>query len=1147
MTSFLRSNRPEIGLVDSFDLSEIYTQDERFALSNLLLDPDGLDQIFNLSSDGLTKEDVRVAGGLDKPVIHSLAISDEVLSAVSFDLSARVTADKAIGEPGKHSFTENSASDNLIVFSGGIAADKIEYNFLDQNGEVRTTTVPTSRESLFDSIRDNVGKYSTVFYQGLLRIRRRSHVNEIKLDSSALEPKGVVIESPSDLLGIPVYMRTANNTNPSVTLINSYATKNSPIILPVRIASTATISFSRNSATASSPPFVYGWELRRFSDNTLVRGRAVNTRGNVSTVNISINVSGTIGAGVNCLLYVYLDPEAIVSAKLSGIGLTEISGGQDIGLIGFNNLRELDISNNNLSTLPVWLKTLSGTLQKLNIRSNVYWNNGIVSFFDYQDLSGAGVTGADTSTSVPNTSLTQVLGYSGWGDTGQILAYQGNFSTIQDKSGRLYYQQRKNSIAGNTSLLPTVTNQNGFRPFTQLTELNLGSSITLVNPDFSKLFPKLTTLTIDSPTDSSPKRLWGLIPKLNNSGALMSVNLSGHRELIGGSIKYMGDTLEWDSSNPSWTSAKASQFIGQFPVTNFSVYRSEDDVAGDGYSGGICTDGSDALPAENVDGKPKYHHVTSGSAAAAWSGWLTDLQVISTRRNDIAFKIASGTSLFWNNLRSVDLSWAGNYGSLNKVEYNNGVTGEASTDILNAPQLNTLQCWRSGWWGRIFSISGALAMKSMQIGANTWNGYIGPNDEEFLLPTNFAPAPTPERFSELEALYVHGINSSNSKNLELRNSDFQNLPKLRIFYSTESYLTGKFPSIPSTTLTSGVVFSCWIRNCRFRDLKSLGTSISGRVQRIFAPLQGSGVGGSLLPSFAPLSTNTSLTYVNFKNSLSTRYPSSWGVEDVRNTVIVPLATGTTSSITPSVTWTSRNNNNTSNANSEKLYHNFPGTYFPSSEILVGDNVILGGNVIGQVTQIDRAHQFIYISSSVSLSAQTLTFRRRGQDISGDFNNHISLDSVYLKDCRLVGSLPPFENCTNLRILNLPDNILRNYTSGTFKNITGVSVNTTTPPRLRIVDLRNNAFTIEAIRRMISDLHDIAVYFTDKRIRLSIRVFLLGTKLNTTLGEYQNWTRSEIFYQTSTSGGGIEIPDPLETKFNQLGVGALYPGITIQLF
>ena len=229
---FLQQNRPNIGLVDRLDLSEIYDSDERLALTNLLLNPDGLDQIYGLNRSGLAKEDIRTMGGLDKPVIHSLAISQWTLGSVSSYLFGQITTDKAIGEPGKHSFTVSELSDNIAVFHGGLAAKKIEYNFLDENGEVRTTTVPTSRESLFNSEKNLAGEYTSASYPSLFRIRRRSHLYELRLASKLLIEKGSIIESPTETLKIPTYMRTSANSNPSVVNLECYATKNSPLIHP---------------------------------------------------------------------------------------------------------------------------------------------------------------------------------------------------------------------------------------------------------------------------------------------------------------------------------------------------------------------------------------------------------------------------------------------------------------------------------------------------------------------------------------------------------------------------------------------------------------------------------------------------------------------------------------------------------------------------------------------------------------------------------------------------------------------------------------------------------------------------------------------------------------------------------------------------
>ena len=1142
---FIFSNRPEIGLVDRFDLSEIYADDQRYALSNIQLNPDGLDEIFNLARDGLTKEDIRTMGDLDRPVIHSLGLSESTLSAVGFDLSQQITTDKAIGEPGKQSFTNNSSSDNLIVFHGGIAAKKIEYNFLDENGELRTTTVPTSRESLFNALKDGQGRYTSVSYPGLFRIRRRSHINEIKIGKKLLLERGSIIESPTDRLNIPVYMRTPANTSPSVSLLQCFATKNSPIVLPVKIFNSATISFSRQTASSSSSGFVFGWELKRKSDLALVKSGTVNTAGAVVKADITINVTGTIGNGTDCFLYVYLDSSVITIAKLAGIGLTEASGGQDIGLVGFNALKELDISGNNLSTIPVWLKTLHSTLEKLNIRDNPFWNNGIVSFFDYQRLSGAGVTGANTSISAPGVTISQILGYSGWADTGKISAYDGALSTVQDKAGTLYIDERKNALLGNTT---TVANfANGFRPFTKLSDLNLGSTTRIVNPDLSKLFPALRTLVIDAPRDDSPKVLWGLIPKLNNSGGLMSVNLSGHAGQLGGSIKYMGSTLSWDSSN---TDAVKQQFIGQFKMTSINCWS-----RGNGsYFGGVCTENDGSIPTTLVDGAPKYYHITSGSAAQAWSGWLDEAQYINFHRNDVAVRLAKGSTLTWSKLGGIDINWAGDYGTRDKIKYNNTVSAgtQEATDVLNAPQMGYIEAFRGGWAGKIFSIRNAKKLQSMQIGANAWEGYTDSDGRQYLLPSNFVDTATTSSVNDLRGFYLYGNIDGWQKDLELRPDDFKNLPRLTYVQFHDSFITGKFPNIYSDSLTSGYTMFFWMANSRFRDLSALGSSVTSRVSLIWAPVQGSGTGGALLPNFKSSSVNSVLYYVAFNSSLSVRYPGNWHVQSLRNKVMVSLTDGTVETSTPSVTWTSRNNLNTLNATSEKLYHSSPGAYSPFTQVMVGDIVSGSGVPTGtRVTQIDRNSLYIYVNNSVTLSGVSLTFTRAGQDITEYFDNHVAMDELYLVDCRLTGAVPSFSGATKLRIVNLSNNLFTSYVLGTLKNITGVNSGSNSTPRLRYFYLERNALSVQSIRWLISDMHDIAVYFAAKGIRPTIDLKILATKLNPVTMDYQNYQPSEIFTETSTttnSGGDtITIPDPLEVKFNQMGQGRLYPGFKIELF
>jgi hypothetical protein len=665
----------------------------------------------------------------------------------------------------------------------------------------------------------------------------------------------------------------------------------------------------------------------------------------------------------------------------------------------------------------------------------------------------------------------------------------------------------------------------------------------MVNPDFSKLFPNLQTLRMDRPDDSGVEVYWGLIPKLNNSRGLMTVNLSGHRGQVGGSIKYLGNTLEWDSADTEWNGAKALQFIGQFNITEFNA----NSRGGGSYFGGICTDASD-VPSVMVNGKPKYHHIESGTAVEAWSSWLTNLSTFKARRTDIAFKIATGGTLVWKNLRTVDLDWVGDYGTRNKVEYNKNLSAneQDASDVLNAPQLTSIQGRRSGWWGRIFSIAKAPQLTTLQLGRNEWRGFETADGKEHLLPENFVE-PIATSVSNLSSLRINSIINGGipTRNLEFRTTDFQNLPKLSSLEIRDSFIVGKFPSLPNNNLTTGVEFSCRIANNRFRDLSALS---SPRVRSIWSPTQGSGVGGALLPLFSPQSTNTTLRYVNFDSSLSTRYPGNWINESDQNKVITPaLASTGNETSTPSVTWTSKTNDGESNANSDKLFHSSPGSFFPLQEILVGDEVFDGGQRLGVVTQIDRNHGFIYINSEVSIVSKSLSFTRRGQSISNYFNEYINLENVYLRNCKLVGSIPTFRNCTRVSQIFLSDNLLSEYVSGTLKNLTGVSTNKRASTPLNRFYVDNNALPVSSIRGIIEDLYDIAVYFYDTNngsIKINLRVSLFGTKLNLSTKEYQNYLSSEIFNQTSTSGDGNVIPDPLQTKFDQLGPGGLYSGITV---
>lgn len=1188
--SFLKSTRSPIGLVDQYNLSEIYDSDQRTALVNLLLDPEGLDQISGLTKEGLQKEDLRLIGGLKKPVIDSLALFHQQKSAVTFDLSTMVRVGDPIGEPGKHSFVSDQYSDNVVILHGGLAAKNIEYDFLDENGEVKTTTVSTSRESLFNSQVDPVtAKYTNAIYPGLLRVRRRSHINTLKLNNKLFVEKSAIVESPSAKINLPIYMRTGLNTTPSVTLLQAFATKNSPFTLFIKVSGTG--SFSLGTGVVQANNYYFGYEIRRKSDNELVLSNVYSDSKSLPRVPVSFNLNGTIGNNQECVLYIYCAPALIKELNLSGLGLKE-DAGKDIGLIGFDNLEILDLSGNDLSTIPVWIKANYKTLKELKLDGNDYWNNGIVSYFDYQ--TSPGVRGSANQT-IPPLSAVQLMSYSGYiktptvapgsndpfDATGKLRDYEGTLSTVVDGSGTLgivttkkYVDTRKNTISNPLASSCSIDESNGFRVFSALKVLTLRSSFRHNNPDFSKVFPGLTDLVMNRPDDdTSPNVAFGLIPRLNNNGELMSYNIRYQRQL-GGNIKYAG-------AKTRATGADDQQFIGQFKMKYW-------DSGHTGWGntrlcGGICTNdnmvGNKVTLATTDDGEYRYSQVASGvDPGQAWSGWLNNLQELHFYRNDIAFNIAEGTTLKWNNLKTVNGYYNGETESLVKIKYNTSVSagdGDAF-DILNSNKLEYVNMWNGGWGGRIFSINQAPNLTSLYVGYNGWEGY---ENGKYLLPANFAKDTTIlEDQNKLYNLQIHYVLDGATKNLQFRSTDFTKLGRLRYVEMRDSYFTGVFPPFVDEAINTDII-DVYLGNNRFHDLSNLGTTKNNRFQRIWAPNQGIGRGGAILPSFKVSGSNNRLHQVEFYDSLDSKYSSNWNVSSKRNKPIFNLlydeyttegAVNTKkdpelSGITQEITTVSQTFTSVETPGGSQKISNIlqaSSNFALSQYIRVGDKVLNTSNKeLAIVTQIvEGVNSHIYVSQDVDLSSASIKFKRAGQNISKYFNNCTNLYVLYLQNCSLVGTIPNFSgNNGRLVRIRFQNNLLRTYQTGTLQNITGAGVKTS-KPGLTEFNLSYNALSKDSIRSIISDAYDVARTFGNNMNIITID--LRASKADLTSGNYINWTEDEIFTEGTPGTPGKpgdpnadppipEIPgipaqpDPLFVKYNQLGF--TYPKMVIKIF
>ena len=1169
--SFLKQTRSPIGLVDLYNLSEIYDSQQRDALRNLLLDPEGLDQISGLTKEGLQKEDLRLIGGLEKPVINSLSLFDQTDNRVSFDLSTMIRVGYPLGEPGKHSFISDQFSDNLIVLHGGLAAKNIEYDFIDENGEVKTTSVSTSRESLFNS-QSSGGKYVNASYPGLLRVRRRSHINTLKLNSKLFVEKSSIIESPAAKIKIPVYMRTSGNTSPSVTLLESFATKNSPFVLPIKV--TGTGSFAIGSGALQSNNYYFGYEIKRKSDLTSVVSNTYTGSKEETKISVSFNLNGTVGNGVECFLYIYCAPSIIKILDISGLGLQE-DAGKDIGLVGFDNLEELDISGNNLSTIPTWLKVNYKTLKILKTRDNSFWNNGIVSYFDYQ--SDPGVVGA-ANMSAPVITASQILSYSGYrastdtttatDATGKVTGYDGTVSTIADSDGTntaKFIEVRKDEIAGNTPCV--IDEANGFRVFTALTELNIGSSFRHHNADFSKVFPNIKDLVMDRPNyGSSPKVAFGLLPRLKNNSELMSYNVR-YQKTLGGNIKYVGAKTQYNAADSDNT-----QFIGQFKMR---YWNSHDAGFGEGTDGrvrgGICTNdnmiATGKIPNTQDDSEKRYSLVNgTDDVAAAWSAWLDNTEEIEIHRNDIAFNIAEGETLNWKKLKTLRIRYLEEQGPDTKVVYNAGLAANAtdSFDIITSSAIRTIDGWRQGWGGRMFSIKNAPNLQTLYIGSANWEGYEG----KYLLPENFAiNATSINEQNQLRNFQIHSLKDGYNKNLEFRSDDFLKLGKVRYLEMRDSYYAGRMPAFVNETVNSDSL-SIYFKLNKFYDISSIGTNFNNRLSTVYGPQGGWTVGGQLLPNFKVVGTNSRLYNVQFWSSLYPRYIGSWYQVAKRNKPAWNMlygVTGAPSGVTEEIytttqTWTSKDEPSGTAGLSNLLESS--ASFTATNYLRTGDIVLdSGNNEIGRVLQIrNGSPTYIYISEEVNVSGATLKFKRAGQDISAYFNNCTNLRYLYLQNCSLTGTIPNFVgNYGRLERIRFSSNLLTTYQLGTLQNITGAAISKTNKPNLREFDLSYNALTKESIRRLISDAHAVAVFYGNNLNPITINV--LATKADLTANNYVNWTEEEIFTEGTAGVPGVAgdpeadppvaetpaipaTPDPLLVKYNQLG--DTYPKITFKL-
>jgi hypothetical protein len=230
--------------------------------------------------------------------------------------------------------------------------------------------------------------------------------------------------------------------------------------------------------TDSAAPYFYGFQIQpaqqrpnRPPVDFLPVTQVSQLTGSTSfTVNIDITETGYQNL-YDLYLYLYVNPEKVTGIEFSGIDIKETPDRKDLGLIGFNSLRTFRVTGGEMTILPLWLKTLSGSLETLDLGSSGdRWRSGPMGWFDIRD-----------STATPSLThpLYTAVSYLTVPKTGPLVNEDGD-----GWSDTLFEKYILNqSRTANTD----------YRVFSSMRSLTLNDRFLGRSPRFDDVFPNLTT------------------------------------------------------------------------------------------------------------------------------------------------------------------------------------------------------------------------------------------------------------------------------------------------------------------------------------------------------------------------------------------------------------------------------------------------------------------------------------------------------------------------------------------------------------------------------------------------------------------------------------------------------------------------------
>jgi hypothetical protein len=976
-SGFGQFSRPDIGLIsDGFqNLSEIFESDKRTALENILLSPESLDLIYNLSKT-ISREDLRSTSGLSTYLLSTLhqldnISRDRILEPLEFD---RIYLSPKYPLGGASSNLLNTP--NVVLFNGSIKCKGAFYRTnvigqsLFQNPEKRLVSLSTSRSSLFnsESDQDNPGFFKTVSYPGTIRVRRRSHVNRVFLPENSFINKPDVLESPSHTLKFNIVNGEGGSTVPLKLL----ATKNSPLKIFCRLT-TGRIKFT---FTDSLAPYFFGYQIQPVQQipNTtpvnFLNVQSVSQPSGSETFTLDIDIRSTGYQTIYDLyLYLYLNVEKVKGLEFEDIGIKEFPDGRDLGLIGFNNLEILKISGGSMSILPVWLKTLGNKLRVLDLRnSGESWRSGPMSWFDIRNPSA-----------VPSFShpLYTAVSYLTIPKSGPMINESGDdWSDVKFRK----YILDESRTAGTD-----------YRQFTNLTELYLGDRFKGLNPKLQDVFPNLRILDWKAAeSDTGLFLLGSKPPSIRNTGSFVEYNISGSG--AAGTIYDVGL-----STDPA-----SNDYISKYKMLSFNI------------SGRL-------IAINNITGY-------IGNPAEDWENWYKNTVSIDISRTRASINIQSN---IWERLRELRAT--------NNTNLTTNIILTPTSSPLRTPVLEVLLLSGARLDGQMFSLGSSTSntsrLRVINLADNTSLQPIVANGVEYFLPEDFAPI-RPE--DSLHRLVIFRAVSMPYR-FRFREKDLINLNNLSEISWQSSLFTGIFPIVPTVSSLSRLtkLVNITISYCNFYDLRNLSVIpenpiFSRDLQSIVCNNQNTSSGGTILPSFRG-TPDTELVQVDMSFCLPTFYPSSWHVATLRGSCVresdpYTEITGLTIQRTIQNTgnlWTEKDN----------LFRITGANNF-NTRVLVNDSIrlSLNGPEVARVLSVSPS-EIIIDRNIVGILPSSVYFYRNTVSITEWFSSgFLKMRDFRSSNNRLSGSINFRTAMSSLTTLDLSQNLIDGYVSGSMSRV-----------------------------------------------------------------------------------------------------------------